>query len=197
MVSVWDAKQFPVASHLSVLQFLHEVGCQCPGFAGLQQYLDNQEEHKSNLWAKRDMLIVQDGLKSLVCAILGSISGLEPWSMPTAPRHSHCQPRPIFHRWRLMSMLIPFVMLVISLIFSALISMPNGAEGLSRRPNRKVSSSSFPAKPSMSSTKRNLVVVLLSMLTVPWRSSSASVIILSRKMLKRVGERTQLCSLRV
>ena len=35
-ISVWDAKQFPKASHLSGLQFLQDVRCQCPGFAGVQ-----------------------------------------------------------------------------------------------------------------------------------------------------------------
>ena len=36
VISVWDAKQFPKASHLSGLQFLQDVRCQCPGFAGVQ-----------------------------------------------------------------------------------------------------------------------------------------------------------------
>ena len=45
-----------------------------------------------------------------------------------------------------------------------------------------------PAKPSMSSAKRRLVVVLPPVLTVPSWSSKASVMILSRNMLKRVGE---------
>ena len=52
-----------------------------------------------------------------------------------------------------------------------------------------------PAKPSMSSAKRRLVTVLPSMLTVPSRSSKASVMILSRNMSKRVGERKQLIHL--
>ena len=64
----------------------------------------------------------------------------------------------------LMSMLIPFALLVISLVFSALISMPKAAEVLSRRSTREASYSSFPARPSMSSAKRKLVIVLPPML---------------------------------
>ena len=44
----------------------------------------------------------------------------------------------------------------------------------------------------MSLAKRKLVIVLPPMLTVPW-FSSASVIILSTKMLKRVGESKNPC----
>ena len=50
------------------------------------------------------------------------------------------------------------------------------------------SSSSFPAKQSISWAKRKLILILSPMLTVPWWSSSASVLILYRKMLKTVGE---------
>ena len=51
VVSVWDAKQFLKASHLSGLQFLLDVHCQCSGIAGIQLYWENQGEHKSDLWA--------------------------------------------------------------------------------------------------------------------------------------------------
>ena len=43
-----------------------------------------------------------------------------------------------------------------------------GCRGLNRRSTREASSSSFPARPSMSSAKRKLVIVLPPMLTVPW-----------------------------
>ena len=59
-------------------------------------------------------------------------------------------------------------------------------EALSRRSIKFASSSSSPAKPSMSSAKRRLVIGLPLMLTVPSCSSKASVVILSRNMLKRV-----------
>ena len=52
---------------------------------------------------------------------------------------------------------------------------------------------SAPAKSSMSSAKRRLVIILPPMLTVPSRSSKASVMILSRNMLKRVGESRHPC----
>ena len=52
---------------------------------------------------------------------------------------------------------------------------------------------SSPAKPSMSSVKRRLVIVLPPMLTVPSWSSKASVMILSRYILKRVGESRHPC----
>ena len=50
------------------------------------------------------------------------------------------------------------------------------------------SSSSCHAKPLMSSAKWRLVIVLPPVLTVPWWLSKASAMILSRNMLKRVGE---------
>ena len=53
--------------------------------------------------------------------------------------------------------------------------------------------SSAPAQPSMSSAKRSLVIVLPPMLTVPSWSSEASVMILSRNMLKRLGESRHPC----
>ena len=55
------------------------------------------------------------------------------------------------------------------------------------------SSVSVPASPSMSSAKCKFVIVLPPMLTVPAWSSSASVMILSRRILKRVGESRQPC----
>ena len=68
----------------------------------------------------------------------------------------------------LMSMLIPFALLVISLVFLALISMPKDAEVSSGQSTRVASSSSFPARPSMSTAKHKLVIVLPPMLTVRW-----------------------------
>ena len=50
------------------------------------------------------------------------------------------------------------------------------------------SSCSLPASPSMSSANLKLVMVRHAMLTVPSCSSSTSDIILSRKMLKSVGD---------
>ena len=71
--------------------------------------------------------------------------------------------------------------------------MPKAVEVLSMRSTKSGSSSSLPARPSMSSAKRKFVIFLPPMLTVPLWSFSASVIILSKNMLKRVGESTQPC----
>ena len=88
--------------------------------------------------------------------------------MMTVPSYLKLSTSSNFSLLILMSMLIPFVLLVISLVFSALIFMSKAAEVLSRRSTREASSSSFPARPSMSSAKRKLVIVQPPMLTVPW-----------------------------
>ena len=65
---------------------------------------------------------------------------------------------------------MPCVLFIISLVFSALISMPYDVDVFSRCSTKLASSCSSPAKPSMSSAKRRLVIVLPPMLTVPWWS---------------------------
>ena len=67
---------------------------------------------------------------------------------------------------------MPLVLLVISLVFSALISMPQAVEALSRHSTNFASSSSSHAKPSMSLAKRRLLIVLPPMLTAPSWSSN-------------------------
>ena len=104
---------------------------------------------------------------AVVCAILKSISGLEPSSVISEPRNLKRVTVSNFYPFTLMSVLMPLVLFVISLVFSALISMPQAEEALSRRSTKFASSSSSPAKPSMSSAKRRLVIVLPPMLTVP------------------------------
>lgn len=54
VVFVWHAKQFPSADQ----QCLQDVRCHCSGLAGVQQDWVKQGAHKSNLWAKREMLSV-------------------------------------------------------------------------------------------------------------------------------------------
>ena len=80
------------------------------------------------------------------------------------------------------------MVIVINWIFSALICMLYAVEVSSRWFTNLTSSCSCPARPSMLSAKRKFVIVLPLILTVPSRSSSASAIIFSKKMLKRVGE---------
>ena len=68
-----------------------------------------------------------------------------------------------------------------------------GCEGFVETLNLFASSSSSDAKLSMSSAKRRLVIVLPPILTMPSLSSKASVLLLSRNKLKRVGESRHPC----
>ena len=104
---------------------------------------------------------------AVVCAILGSISGLEPSLVITEPRYLKLATVSSFCPFTFLSLLMPLVLFVINLVFSALISMPWAVEALSRRSTNFASSSSSSAKLSMSSAKRRLVIVLPPMLTVP------------------------------
>ena len=104
---------------------------------------------------------------AVVWAILTTISGLDLSSAIIAPRYFYLLTQSSFSPWTLMSLLMPLVLLVISLVFSALICMPKAVEVLSRRSTKSASSSSLPARPSMSSAKRKFVIFLPPMLTVP------------------------------
>ena len=72
------------------------------------------------------LLSIQTGFSlvstACVCAILESISGLEPSSVITQPRYLKLVTASNF--FTLISVLMPLVLFVISLVFSALISMP-------------------------------------------------------------------------
>ena len=61
---------------------------------------------------------------AVVCAILESISGLEPSQVITEPRYLKLVTVSNFSPFILISVLMPLVLIVISLVFSALISMP-------------------------------------------------------------------------
>ena len=104
---------------------------------------------------------------AIVCAVLECISGLDSSSDATEPSYFKLVTVSSFCLFTLISLSMPLVLFVISLVFSALISMPKAVEALSRRSTNFASSSSSPVKPSMSSTKRWLVNVLPSVLTVP------------------------------
>ena len=91
---------------------------------------------------------------AVLCAILESISGLEPSLVIAEPRNLKLVTVSSFCLFTSMSVLMPLVLFVISLIFSILISMPWAVEALSRHATNIASSSSSPAKPSMSSAKR-------------------------------------------
>ena len=61
---------------------------------------------------------------AVVCAILESISGLEPSSVISEPRYLKLVTVSSFYPFTLISVLMPLVLFVISLVFSALISIP-------------------------------------------------------------------------
>ena len=104
---------------------------------------------------------------AVVCAILEHISGLESSSVITEPRYLKLATVSSFCPFTFLSLLMPLVLFVINLVFSALISMPWAVEALSRRSTNFASSSSSSAKLSMSSAKRRLVIALPPMLTLP------------------------------
>ena len=104
---------------------------------------------------------------AVVWAILATISSLDLSSAMIAPMYLKLFTQYSFSPLTPMSVLMPLVLLVISLVFSALICMPKAVEVLSRRSTKLASSSSLPASPSMSSAKRKFVIVLSPILTVP------------------------------
>ena len=132
---------------------------------------DVTRERIGRILKVREMLLsYQTGLNLVnavvVRAILESISGLEPSSDTSEPRYLKLVTVSSFCPFTLISLLMPLVLFVINLISSALISMPWAVEALSRRCTNLASSFSSPAKPSMSSAKQRLVIVLPPMLTV-------------------------------
>ena len=107
-----------------------------------------------------------------VCAILAITPGFAPWSVIIDPRYLKLCTASSFSPLTLMSELMLLVLLVINLVFWALISMSYVAEVLSRHSTSLVNSLSVPARPSMSTAKRRLVIVLPPKQTVPSWSSS-------------------------
>ena len=91
--------------------------------------IDVTRERISRILKMREILLsFQTGFKfanaTVACAILESISGLEPSSVITEPRYLKFVTVSSFCQFTLISVLMPLVLFVISLIFSALISMP-------------------------------------------------------------------------
>ena len=160
--------------------------------------MDETRKRFSRILELREILLsFQTGFNlvdaAVVCAILESISGLEPSSVITGPRYLKLVTVSNFCQFTLISMLVTLVLFVISLVFSALISMPQAVEALSRCSTNFASSSSSSTKTSMSLANRRLVIVLPPVLTVPSRSSMTSAMILTRNTLKRVGESRHPC----
>ena len=91
--------------------------------------MDVTSEHISRILELREILLsIQTGFSlvnaDVVCAILESISGLEPSSVITESRYFKLVTVSSFCPFTLISVLMPLVLFVISLVFSALISMP-------------------------------------------------------------------------
>ena len=160
--------------------------------------MEMTRERISFTFDPRDMLLsLQMGFSfvraAVACAILERTSGLEPSSETTAPRYLKLVTVPNFCHFTFISLWMPLALFVISLVFSALISILYLVQVLSRLSTRASSSCSSSARASMSSANRRLVIFLPPMLTFPSCSSRASDMIRSRKMLKRVGDRRHPC----
>ena len=93
----------------------------------------------------------------------------------------------------LISLWKTFGLFVITFVLSGPISVLYLVMVLSRRSTRTPASFSSSAFTTMSSAKRKLVISRPPMLTLPSWSSNASHMILSMKMLKRVGENRHPC----
>ena len=161
--------------------------------------MEMTRERISFTFDPRDMLLsLQMGFSfvraAVACAILERTSGLEPSSETTAPRYLKLVILPNFCPFTFISLWMPLALFVISLVFSALISILYLVQVLSRLSTRTSSSCSSWARASMSSANRRLVIFLPPMHTfVVSCSSRASDMIRSRKMLKRVGDRRHPC----
>ena len=91
--------------------------------------MDVTWERISRILELREILLsIQTGFPlvnaAVACATLESISGLEPSSVITEPRYLKLVTVSSFCHFTLISVLMPLVLFVISLVFMALISMP-------------------------------------------------------------------------
>ena len=91
--------------------------------------MDVIRECISHILELRELLLsIQIGFSlvnaTVVCAVLESILGLEPSSVITEPRYLKLATVSSFYSFTLIFVLMPLVLFVISLVFSALISMP-------------------------------------------------------------------------
>ena len=107
------------------------------------------------------------GRAAVACAILEKTSGLEPSSETTAPRYLKLVIVPNFCPFIFISLWMPFTLFVISLVFSALISILYLVQVLSRLSTWASSSCISSARASMSLANRRLVIFLPPMLTFP------------------------------
>ena len=183
-------------------EILHLIESVSEGFPSYSyRNMDMIRERIIFTFDPRDMLIsLHIGFSfvraAVACAILERTSSFEPSSAPIAPRYlklvtllSFC-PFTLIFLWMQLALFV--IRFVFRFVFSALISIWYLLQMLSRLLTRASSSCS---SSSMSSANHRLVLVLPPMLTFPSCSSRASDIIISRKMLMRVGERRYPCLL--
>ena len=130
---------------------------------------------------------------AVVWAILERISGFDPSLEKTAPRYLKFSTSSSLWSFILISLWKPFRLFVITFVLSGPISILYLVVVLSRRSTRTPASSSSSAFTTMSSAKRKLIMSCLPMLTLPSWLSNALHMVISRKMLKRVGESRHPC----
>ena len=111
---MWFLYEMPTvskASHLRGLQFLLDVRYQWPGFAGVQECRDNQGAHElREIFSSFQItqMVFSFDRATVICAILDSTLGLEPWSMMTVPTHLKLSILSSFLPLTLTSTLTPF-----------------------------------------------------------------------------------------
>ena len=115
--------------------------------------MDMTRERISLIFELSFQMVLSLASTAVAWAILAKISGLDPSSVMIAPRYLNRLTQSSFSPLTLMSVLKPLVLLVISLVYSALICMPKAVEALSLRSTKSASWSSLPARSSMSSAK--------------------------------------------
>ena len=130
---------------------------------------------------------------AVVWAILERIPGFDPSLEMIAPRYLKFSLLLASDPFILTSLWKPFGLFVTTFVLSGPISILYLVVVVSRQSTRTPASSSSSAFTTMSSAKRKLVISRPPMLTLPLWSSIVSHIILSRKMLKRVGESRDPC----
>ena len=134
---------------------------------------------------------------AVVLAILERISGFDPSLQMIAPRYLKFTTSSSLWHFILISLWKPFGLFVIIFVLSGPISILYLVVVVSRRSTRTPASSSSSAFTTMSSAKWKLVISRPPMLTLPSWSSNASHMILSRKIVKRVGESRHPCRIPV
>ena len=121
--------------------------------------MDMTKERNSLIFEQRSMFLSSQMILSfvsaaMVWAILERTSRMDPSSVTMAPKYLKLWTVSSFSPLTLMLLLMPLVLLVINLVFSALICMPYAVEVWSRRSTRLANSTSKPVRPSMSSAER-------------------------------------------